>query len=63
MKALKRKLQRFVRNEGGMEFMQVAVIVLGAILLIAAVWAIYNAINNQLVNIPANINLSNPGNG
>ena len=63
MKVLKAKFKRFVHNDGGMEFMQVAVIVLGAILLIAAVWAIYNAINNQLTAIPGNINLSNPGNG
>ena len=63
MNALKARFKRFVHNEGGMEFMQVAVIVLGAILLIAAIWAIYNTINNQISTIPDQINLGNPNNG
>ena len=63
MKTLKAKFRRFVKNEDGMEFMQVAVIVLGAILLVAAVWLIYNKVNTELQKIPDQIVLDNPGNG
>ncbi len=59
MKTLKAKFRRFVKNEDGMEFMQVAVIVLGAILLIAAIWLIYEQIEGQLSVIPQQIDLAN----
>ncbi len=58
MKKLVNKIKRFKNDENGMEFIQVGVIVLGVMLLVAAVWLIYNKINSELVEVPSQIHLT-----
>lgn len=57
MKKLASKFHRFVHDEDGMEFIQVAVIVLGVMVLVAAAWAIYNRVNEEMGKVPDKINL------
>ena len=44
MKSLKRRFQKFVGDENGMEFIQVAVIVLAVVAIAAIIWLMYDAV-------------------
>lgn len=66
MKKLVQKFKNFKNDESGMEFLQVAVVVLIVALLIVMVVAIGNAVNGRLSDAAnevnnANITLENPG--
>ena len=52
MKAFKKRLVSFVKNESGMEFIQVAVIVLAVALLAAFIYRFYTKIGQQIENTP-----------
>lgn len=56
MKALKRKFRRFMSDDNGMEFIQVAVIILAALALAGAAYVMYthvaDALKDTTVSIP-----------
>lgn len=62
MKALKRKFRRFMSDDNGMEFIQVAVIILAAIALAGAAYVMYTHVADALKKTPVSIP-SAPGMG
>lgn len=52
MKAFKKRLVSFVKNESGMEFIQVAVIVLAVAILAGFIYAFYKKIGQKIESTP-----------
>ncbi len=48
MKKLAEKFRRFIKNEEGAEFLEVAAIIIGAVVVVAIIVAVYSAIQNKV---------------
>lgn len=55
MKGIKNHIKRFIKNEDGMEFIQVAVIVLAVIALAAAAYVLYQNVGNSIKGVDTSI--------
>jgi len=51
MKRIAKRLKRFLNDDNGMEFIQVAAIVVGAIALAAAVYVLMNNVGNTVIDV------------
>ena len=55
MKKLIRKLKSFMNDEQGMEFIEVAGIIIGAIALVGAIFVLMNNFGNAVKSVPISI--------
>lgn len=63
MKAFKKRLVSFVKNESGMEFIQVAVIVLAVAILAGFIYGFYTKIGQKIESTPLDWDSGSAGAG